>query len=246
MDTIETLENELQALDQNNQTPLKEDSDVHESQTQVTQDTSPKPQDDNAERSRLGRKVKYLEEVVTNLTSQLETQTKLLQSLAERLSPKEPAKEEEEEEVVTTKKDVLRILSEAEKKKMEERARYENQYVKVFQTLMAQEGDSIRSEIFKTWSDKYNIMFTGDPVRDAEIGYLKAKVDVLSRSNYRGREETPIQPTKSSTSDYSKKYSLNPEAMELAQYLGLSDEDIKLALESETIAPTKVTINRKK
>jgi len=243
----ETLENEMtQAINQDNQTLLKSDSDTQESQPQDTQDTSPKTQDDNAERSRLGRKVKYLEETITSLTSQLETQTKLLQSLVERMSPKEPAKEDDEEEVITTKKDVLRVLTEAEKKRMEEKARYENNYVKTFQSLLMQEEDGVRSDIYKTWNDKYNAVFTGDPVRDAEIGYLKAKVDVLSRHTYKGKEDTPAQPTKSSPSDYSKRYSLNPEAMELAQYFGLSDDDIKAALDSDLITPTKSTVNRKR
>jgi len=241
----ETLENEMtQAINQDNQ--ILSDSDAQVSQSQDTQDTPPKTQDDNAERSRLGRKVKYLEETITNLTSQLETQTKLLQSLVERMSPKEPAKEDDEEEVITTKKDVLRVLTEAEKKRMEEKARYENSYVKTFQSLLIQEDDGIRSDIYKTWNDKYNVVFTGDPVRDAEIGYLKAKVDVLSRHTYKGKEDTPTHPTKSSPSDYSKKYSLNPEAMELAQYFGFSDDDIKSALDSDLITPTKSTVNRKR
>lgn len=243
----ETLENEMtQSLNLDNQNSIQPENSEQESQSQETQDTSLKPQDDNAERSRLGRKVKYLEETIVNLTSQLETQTKLLQSLVERMSPKEPAKEEDEEEVITTKKDVLRVLTEAEKKKMEEKARYENNYVKTFQSLLMQEDDGIRSDIYKTWNDKYNVVFTGDPVRDAEIGYLKAKVDVLSRHTYKGREETPFQPTKSSPSEYSKRYTLNPEAMELAQYFGLSDDDIKSALESDLITPTKSTVNRKR
>lgn len=242
----ETLENEMtQSLNLDNQNSIQPENSEQESQSQETQDTSLKPQDDNAERSRLGRKVKYLEETIVNLTSQLETQTKLLQSLVEQMSPKEPAKEEDEEEVITTKKDVLRVLTEAEKKKMEEKARYENNYVKTFQSLLMQEDDGIRSDIYKTWNDKYNVVFTGDPVRDAEIGYLKAKVDVLSRHTYKGREETPVQPTKSSPSEYSKRYTLNPEAMELAQYFGLSDDDIKSALESDLITPTKSTVNRK-
>jgi len=242
----ETLENEMtQSLNLDNQNSIQPENSEQESQSQETQDTSLKPQDDNAERSRLGRKVKYLEETIVNLTSQLETQTKLLQSLVERMSPKESAKEEDEEEVITTKKDVLRVLTEAEKKKMEEKARYENNYVKTFQSLLMQEDDGIRSDIYKTWNDKYNVVFTGDPVRDAEIGYLKAKVDVLSRHTYKGREETPFQPTKSSPSEYSKRYTLNPEAMELAQYFGLSDDDIKSALESDLITPTKSTVNRK-
>lgn len=241
----EALENEMaQALNQDDQT--LSDSDTQDSQSQDTQDTSLKPQDDNAERSRLGRKVKYLEETITSLTSQLETQTKLLQSLVERVSPKEPAKEDDEEEVITTKKDVLRVLTEAEKRKAEEKTRYENNYVKTFQSLLIQEDDGIRSDIYKTWNDKYNVVFTGDPVRDAEIGYLKAKVDVLSRHTYKGKEDTPAQLTKSSPSDYSKKHSLNPEAMELAQYFGLSDDDIKSALDSDLITPTKSTVNRKR
>jgi len=242
----ETLENEMtQSLNLDNQNSNQSENSEQESQSQETQDTSLKPQDDNAERSRLGRKVKHLEETIVNLTSQLETQTKLLQSLVERMSPKESAKEEDEEEVITTKKDVLRVLTEAEKKKMEEKARYENNYVKTFQSLLMQEDDGIRSDIYKTWNDKYNVVFTGDPVRDAEIGYLKAKVDVLSRHTYKGREETPFQPTKSSPSEYSKRYTLNPEVMELAQYFGLSDDDIKSALESDLITPTKSTVNRK-
>jgi hypothetical protein len=238
----ETLENEM-----NNETlPQSKDPDAQEYQSQDTQDASLKSQDDNAERSRLGRKVKYLEETMTSLTSQLDTQTKLLQSLVERMSSKEPVKEDgDEEEVITTKEDVLRVLTEAEKKKAEEKTRYENNYVKTFQSLLVQEDDGIRSDIYKTWNDKYNVVFTGDPVRDAEIGYLKAKVDVLSRHAYKGKEDTPLHPTKSSPSDYSKKYSINSEAVELAQYFGLSDDDVKLALDSDLITSAKSTVNRR-
>lgn len=236
----EALEEEM------NKMTSEEQEEQKESPAQTSQETSSTPQDDNAERSRLGRKVKYLEETITSLTSQLETQTKLLQNLVEKMSSRETAKEEDEEEVITTKKDVLRVLTEAEKKRMEEKARYENNYVKTFQSLILQEDDKIRSEIYKTWNDKYNVVFTGDPVRDAEIGYLKAKVDVLSRQTYRGREETPYQPTKSSSSDYNKKYSINSETAELAQYLGLTEDDIKAAFESDFISPSKATINRKK
>jgi len=208
------------------------------------------PQDDSAERSRLGRKVKYLETMMATLTTTLEEQKKLLESLVDRVSKSGSTKDhphdesEDEDEVVTTKKDVLKLLEERERRRMEEKTKYENAYVKTFQTFLGQEDSNLRTEIYNTWADKYNVVFTGDPVKDAEIGYLKAKVEVLSRQTYKGRGDSPNYPSRSNTSDYGKKYNLDPTSYELAEYFGLKDDDIRAAMETEVISP-KAGVNRK-
>ncbi len=240
---------DLEQLEPNEgQQAVGEGQDSPSSEAQAGEGIAKTSQDDSAERSRLGRKVKYLETMMASLTSTLEEQKKLLESLVEKVSKptstKDHTPEDDEEEIVTTKKDVLRLLEEREKRRMEEKAKYENAYVKTFQTFLSQEDDGVRTEIYNTWADKYNQVFTGDPVKDAEIGYLKAKVDVLSRQSYRGRGETPNHPTKSAMSDYGKRYNLDQTSYELAEYFGLKDDDIKAAMETDVIVP-KAGVTRK-
>lgn len=219
------------------------------SQTQAVPQPEPPREETSEDRSKLGRKVKNLEEQLKTLTRVIEEQKALIEQLALG-KQKEPESTEEEEipDVPTTKDDVLKIIQYYEKKKMQDEAQkrqnYEKQYSTTLSTLLSAEEPSIRDEIYRIWVAKYNRVFTNDPVVDAEKGFLLAKVEALQKL-VTSKKSSPQYPTTGYHSSYSGYIELSPEAERLAKYLGLSEEDIKEAMESKIIEGKKTKIERR-
>jgi len=231
-------------------------SDEEDAQTS-TQDISTQLRDeDNAEKSRLGRKVKSLEETVGTLTKLIEEQKKMLEMLVsgQTTQPKAVEQESEEEdeevpEIPTTREDVLKILQWYERNKerqmTEARRQYETAYSQTLLSFLNKEDPSIRDEVQKVWAEKYNLAFTNNPIYDAEKGYLLAKMEVLQR--LAKVKSSPQQPTVSSSSSTpSSPLNLSKEALELARNLGMSDDDIRKAFESTTVVGKQGVVSRKK
>lgn len=240
-----------------------EEEEAPESSPEVQEETSqtppsqePEPAEDNAEKSRLGRKVKSLEEEVRTLTRLLQEQKEMMMQLLSRNSRQEVEEEVEEEvpDVPTTRDDVLQIIQwyekQKEKRRTVEEQRNREVYEKTFATtlsaLLEHEDASIRSDIYQVWRNKYNVAFTGDPAVDAVKGFMLARNDVLKSGAYKGRAETPQQPTVGSRTPTSRTVKLSPEAERLARFLNFSDEDIEAAMGSSVVAGSKYQVKQKK
>lgn len=230
------------------QEPVPEDT----SQTPAVSSTSGSSNENvHEDRSKLGRKVKNLEEQLRTLTRVIEEQKSLIEHLmSAKQQPEqysESAPEEEIPDVPTTKDDVLKIIQYYEKKKtaeeMKRRENYEKQYSVTLASLLSSEDPSLRDEIYRIWVSKYNRVFTNDPVVDAEKGFLLAKVEALQKLSMSSRKSPPQYPT-TGYSTHVAGIELSPEARKLAKYLGFTEDDIREAMESKVIESSQHLIKK--
>ena len=247
-------ESAVENLEELTELPASSD-DTEDTQT-PPQDSPAPPSDDNAEKSRLGRKVKNLEETIGTLTKLVEEQKRMMEMLlSNRTLPQQQQEQPEEDEdelpeVPTTKEDVVKILEWYERNKerrtLETRRQYETAYSQTLISFLNKEDPSIRDEIQKVWAEKYNLAFTNNPIYDAEKGYLLAKMEVLQRMA-KPSKSTPQYPTTSPSSpSTSSPLNISKEALELARNLGMNDEDIRKAFESNTVFGKQGIIGGKK
>ncbi len=211
--------------------------------TLITSDKdSPEPKDDdNAEKSRLGRKVKQLEEIVMRLSQLTEEQQNTIKSLTVD-KPKEDASVVEDlnlDEDIATVADVIKVIDKLEKiktqKQQEElkkqRQQYESVYNLVLTTGLSQiEDEELREEIAKTWKEKYNISYSNysDAVSDAIKGLFSAQLEVMAKkSKQHISPQKPTVPSSISTTSPN----LSQEVLEMAEFFKmksrLTDDDIK-------------------
>jgi len=250
---MEETQNHENAVENLEDLMLSPSFDEDENAQTSAQDTSAQSKDDdNAEKSRLGRKVKSLEETIGTLTRLVEDQRRMLETLVQTRTSKPEEREEDDEElpeIPTTREDVLKILQwyerNKEKQVIEARRQYETAYSQTLISFLNKEDPSIRDEVQKVWAEKYNLAFTNNPIYDAEKGYLLAKMEVLQR--LAKTKSSPQQPTVSSSSSTSSSpVNLSKEALELARNLGMSDDDIRKAFESTTVVNKQGVIAKKK
>jgi len=258
-DEIDPTDEELSlALDEAfEERPIEETPSPETEETEEPEETTPEilpPEDDlsHGEKSRLGRKVAYLEEKVAT-KDDLNDILKRLNDLAIGINkPKEEFHEEEfhEEEDIQTPEGLDRFLEKREQQKVD-RARkeqfdYEKKYVGVLDTLLADVADQkardgIRSEMVKKGS-QFNIRLSNDPSSDCARNFNKAFLFVnkpaKAETVFDKTNRTPKVPsgvTGSSTTDKTApilKYELDE--YERAAAKGLSIEEINSALEEES------------
>jgi hypothetical protein len=173
-------------------------------ETLETIDELPEEPEDNAERSKLGRRVSSLQEEISSLKSLLLEQQRQPQSIPEYDDVK---LKEEEFDMDPDEPLTLRDLEkrEAYKAQQEERANqlYNNSYSNFIQQMS---GNDLHDEICEELKANFNVRRTTDGFADAEVNYLNAKTAVLERkmselskpqkssplSKNKGGEETPL------------------------------------------------------
>lgn len=149
--------------------------------------------DEQAERTKLGRRVKKLEDLIGDLVTEL------------RESRKAPEKQGEPlPEVISTPQDVLRVVSAAKEEEKKQVQSYQLGYRKAIDKL-GEENADIHQEVLKeilAVNSPYNGILSDDPFADAERNYYRAAKSVLKKkagvpvqpkANVRG--EKPITPT---------------------------------------------------
>jgi len=189
------------------------------------------------ERSNLGRKVKKLEDTISELTD-------IIQELrASRQTVNAP--QADMPEYISTPDDVERVLTARERKQKEEQARYQGAYAKTFRGLGKNESDY--EEVFNEMFEHFNEVRTGDPEVDAELNYAKAKASLLSKK-LAGPAKAPKANVKGSKTEVSTNLSvesraddtpgadvqLDEFAKEFVAKTKMNNESVKDALKSET------------
>jgi len=194
---------------------------------------------DHQEKSRLGRRLKRMEEQFGTLMQRLESLNH------------SPAVTKEEDPVVDNDEfirasDVPKIMERISAEKQKEQTKYENDYLYATVSLGAQDELDVETqdEIFDVMQKDFNTRKTGNPVIDAEINYRAAMAKL-----YRTKAATPKNPLKGGkpeaalavgaptttpASPATKKIKLDPYAAEFAKSVGMSEEDIQSALSSNT------------
>jgi len=175
-----------------NQNAEKSNETVTGTEEQDTKGDEPDPLaegDDNASKSRLGRKVKNLEESNKKLEDMLAKALEKLDSFATRqqeAAVKEPAAqtasgtdEEEMPETIITPEDLERYNRVKQRRAEKSLATYQTQYRELFMKNAADDPDFQDVLKFVQSNPAYNKIITDNPVIDVALNYERASKAVL-------------------------------------------------------------------
>ncbi len=194
--------------------------------------------EDQAERSRLGRRLKRQEEQLGNLESKMDA----FFTRFESLQSNQAIQTQEADDI--TEEDVrkYRLLS---KKERDAQEKYSQEYTSSFRKIGikddADEVDQVWDEMYKNFND----VRTGDPKLDAEMNYAKAKASVISKkfatvkpkANVRGERSsvsTNLNVTTHQQESEEKDVELDEYAKEFVAKTGMKKESYTAALKGET------------
>lgn len=151
-----------------------EDGDVEE------EENLEEEPEDNTARTKLGRKVKAQESLISEISTKLDL---LINAQVDRVGTGEEAEVEDEldyDEPLTAKslKSLLpKLLQEDKVSKTEKQATYEKGFLAEIINQGVNMEESVHDGITQVLLDKYNKIITGDPKVDAELAFLKAERD---------------------------------------------------------------------
>lgn len=199
-------------------------------------------EDDNTEKTRLGRKVKILQEQFGELNSKIDQlialQTKTPESLDTEVDGFDT-----DLEIPLSKSDLEKLLPEIleknEKKKIETKQNYEKVFVgEILNNLGKNLTEKQHKEVEDILLSNYNEIITGDPKVDALINFTKAERDwaALGKGSKKVALLKDTPPAHDKDEDGEKievsnlMSKLDPAAREYAEKVGLSAKDIKKAL----------------
>ena len=193
--------------------------------------------EDHAEKTRLGRKVKKLEDVMvtkaefSQLMNKLDT---LMAKPAEQVSTDKV----EMPEYVTTPDDVEKVIQAREQRMRTDQETYQKAYVSTMVSMG--NGNEQHDDVVKEMMTNFNVRRTGNPQIDAELNYAKAQAAVLSRGAtktvpVKGEKPAAAGVTVGNTNTQRKVTlpKLSAEAESFAAYMirnGMSEESIAEAL----------------
>ena len=211
--------------------------EVKEETKKEVKKPEPEDEEEHRERSKLGRKVKQLEDIILQQNERMET----LMSKLEK-----PAVDTEEE----VPEDVAKWFSAYEKKKMTEQNRYSQGYLKSFymEGRKDREGNpELYDEVYSEMATNFNVRYSNDSSMDAALNYAKAKAAVLSKKtaspklkpNIKGdrpQGSTSLDVKSRAEPEPSEDVELDDEAREFVKKIGMSQKSVKEALKGEAPA----------
>ena len=192
----------------------------------------PQPDAENAERTRLGRRVKKLEDLIGELVTEL------------RESRKTPEPAPDVPETVATPDDVRRILAVEEQRKLNTQRVYHENYRKAIDAL-GSENEDVHEEVIKeilSPNSPFNQILSENPFADAERNYYRAVKAVLKKKaaspvkpKANVRAEKPIAPTgvpvgTTVNAPNSKPFKIDEYARDFMRRMGMSDKSAEDAL----------------
>ena len=206
----------------------EEETEETEEVDEIEEEVKAKPKDtENAERSKLGRKVKSLEDTVTRLERLLELQ--------EKTKAVKTEEDDDDEDVFITKKDLPKYVESLEAKKEQTKLQYQQEYTREFAKIGGE--DDRFDEIWEEMLERHNTINTGSPVADAQINFYKAKA-ALAESR------KPVNPVKGKAKQLKTKTNipaqmkgkeptpvkLDPVAAEYVRKMGIKQEFVQKTL----------------
>ncbi|MFA6063976.1 MAG: hypothetical protein WC736_15415 [Gallionella sp.] len=223
----------------------------------VDKDAKPKADPDHP--TNLGRKVKKLEDNVSELLKQ---NSELLSALKERLTPsptQAQPQELEEPEVLTTSEDFERYLvkrdARAKEAQRNSELQYGTGYLKRLEGWLSESegtGNAEVAEIHKLLTDEkspFNVKRSANPETDFDINLAKAEAHFYkTRSATPGGKPNPLDknvgvkpksplgvagPAKSDTGSRVPDFKLSREALDLLRGTGITEEEAKKYLSAQ-------------
>ena len=169
-----------------------EDAESMELSGEQEEDESAVPPEpsDNGERSKLGRKVKYIEDTVLGFQEQFEERMNRLDGLlaSNNRRPDTYGYETEDdpnEELIGTKAELKKFLNDYNKdqetQRQDSQMKYEQDYVKTIKRLGSDETEEDHKDIYDEMMSHFNVKYSDNPLVDAEKNYLKATRSVLKK-----------------------------------------------------------------
>ena len=186
---------------------------------------------DHKEKSKLGRKLKGMEDRYNLLLEEVER----LKSQGAKTSD-----EIEVPSVISSPDDIDKYLQAKSQKEHREKREYEGSYMKQINALKEM-NDDLHEDIFAEMMANFNVRHSSNAFADARINYAEAKASILSKKFSSGeklvpKRETsgkpPVTPAAGSSRAASKVASLpklDDDAQNFVSYLrakGMSDDDI--------------------
>lgn len=209
-------------------------------------------QDDNAEKSRLGRKIKAMEEESKKNKELLDEILKEIrtgkQTKSEVVDKSESNDDEEEyPETITTPEDIERYNRVKAKKDQKALTEYQTKYRGLIKGYDGDEHYKDVIELIKT-NPEFDKIYTGDPAVDVEINYNKAAKVVLSKKvkaattkkiDVHGDDNEENPPAGLSGGGKvakvdTKEIELDEHAKEFVAKVKMSKEDVATALKGDT------------
>lgn len=196
--------------------------------------------EDNSERSRLGRRVKRLEDNIENAMNEMRS------LLTQRMNPPTPPMEPPVDDAPVTRKETWQVIQEYESKKQEAAQRYSKDYVRHLTSLGLDYSEEEFNEIAKEHLEKFNIRHSDDPKADAERNFRAAENAILRKklAGVAQHKPNPLPGNKPTAplggppgnpppAPAQAKTKLDDDAAHFAKALGLKDEWIEDALKGE-------------
>lgn len=205
-ENVEAQLNDATALLETEEPLTTEEPEKKATDIVVTEPTPPKDED-QSEKSRLGRKVKRLESTLDEIRSTLSTiaeRTAVSSQVVEEPEPELPENATSDEIRAWATKREERLLRKVEKKEEEKRTaarlaqqNYGREYVKAIEETVNEEDDpELYSLLTDTKDLTYNQVHTGNPTKDFAIN-LKKATDSLR--NKKPKPNVHGKPTKVAT-----------------------------------------------
>lgn len=200
-------------------------------------EVKPIEEEDHSEKSRLGRKVKRMEEQFSNVLEKFD-------DFMSRSIPPQPSPPADElPEFIQTPEDVERVVSARERKIATAQQMYSGNYIKQLQGL-GNVNTEIHDDILNEMAanPNFNARHTGNPIVDARLNYAEAKASVLAKKTAGTRPNipvsggSPISPTgisatsRNAVTPTSELPELSEASKEFIRRTGMSEEDVKAAL----------------
>lgn len=201
----------------------------------------PIEEEDHSEKSRLGRKVKRMEEQFSNVLERFDDF--MSRSTPPQPSPPLVGSTDELPEFIQTPEDVERVVNARERKIATAQQLYSGNYIKQLQGL-GNVNTEIHDDILNEMAanPNFNTRHTGNPIVDARLNYAEAKASVLAKKTAGTKPNipvsggSPIAPTgisatsRNAVTPTSDLPELSEASKEFIRRTGMSEEDVKAAL----------------
>ena len=196
---------------------------------------------DHGDRSQLGRKVGDLSRTVESVLERLD---RIAREQERKLQEIPSYEYDPDEEIPMTRGELEKLLEERERRKtliaQQDLTRYEKGYMEQFSTLAEKLQPEEAKAVEDTMMTKYNVRYSDDPYKDAELNFFKARTAVLenrppAKPKPTLRESAPTGGASATTSSSrsAATVKLDPLAAEFVKKTGMKPEDVAKALEGE-------------
>lgn len=221
-------------------------------ETQAVEQTAteaeiPEEPADNAERSKLGRRLKGVEETINKIASFIEQQAQERQLQQFATPPvQQPTPQEEIPEYITTPAELEKYLAYRDGQKQRAETAYQGNYLKNCQAMSRLDPD-LSQDIFNEMVANFNTKHTGNAVVDSQLNWAQAKSSVLAKKlaakanpepseRFQGTKTALPTGVSATTRTQPPKQTLpklDEAALEFIKSTGMSDESVRAALSGE-------------